>query len=125
MWISKKSLKKENDRLKNELNLIQQDLKDALKLKAEVIASNNKLAAAVESFMETYPLTLGETVYDVQLRSSKGRYTRTKASREHSVINEVIVDKKNYFNLVDRYIAKDVFKTLADAENHLNTICVE
>lgn len=91
----------------------------------ELIAKNNDLAHYINDIKEMFPLILGDTVYDVQLRSAKGRFTKTKASREHSLINEVVVDKKNYFSLVDRYKSNDVFFTYVDAEKHLNDVCVD
>ena len=110
MWTTKKALKAEIESLKN--------------LKNDVIKHNNKLADALEEMMAKYPFELGQVVYDVQLRSEKGRFTKTKASREYSIINEVVVDKKNYFNLVDRLYNEDVFTALADAEAHLDKVCV-
>lgn len=86
---------------------------------------NNEIADKLESMFKAYPFNIGDKVFDIQLRSSKGRFTKTKPSREHSIINEVIVDKKNYFNLVDRYNSNDVFKTLAEATDHLDSVCVE
>ena len=86
---------------------------------------NEELREDLREYEILYPFTMGQTVYDVQLRSAKGRFTKTKASREHSLINEVVVDRKNYFNLVDRYNAEDVFLTREDAEEKINTVCVE
>lgn len=79
----------------------------------------------LDEMNETFPFYLGQVVYDVQLRSASGRYTKTKASREHSLVNEVIVDKKNYFNLVDRYNNYDVFMDRDAAEKHLDNHCVD
>ena len=72
-----------------------------------------------------FPFSIGQVVYDVQLRSSKGRFTKTKASKEHSLINEVVVDHKNYFNLVDRYMSEDVFLHLECAQEYLEKVCIE
>ena len=91
----------------------------------KVVSYNNELADKVEYMMSMYPFTIGDTVYDVQLRSDKGRFTKTKASREHSIINEVVVDKKNYFNLVDRLHTSDVFTSRELAEAHLDEVCVK
>ena len=96
-----------------------------VEIKEELLRINNELADAVEKYMSMYPFELGQVVYDVQLRSSKGRFTKTKASREHSLINEVVVDKKNYFNLVDRYASNDVFTDRVKAEKYLESVCVE
>ena len=79
----------------------------------------------IEEYETLFPFKMGQVVYDVQLRSATGRFTRTKASREHSLINEVTVDKKNYFNLVERYNQKDVFVTRAGAEAQINAVCID
>lgn len=106
--------------------------KDLKKQIEELIEQNNKIAHDADELLnelnyrrDSFPFKLGDTVFDVQLRSDKGRFTKTKASREHSLINEVIVDKKNYFNLVDRYNNSDVFFTRARAEKYLNEVCVD
>lgn len=104
MWISKKKLTAEREEYKHKIEMLEYSL---------------------QFYQERYPFSIGDTVFDVQLRSSKGRFTKTKASREYSLINEVVVDKKNYFNLVDRYLAKDVFMTLSAAEEHLNEVCID
>ena len=79
----------------------------------------------LNSFLQNYPFEFGQVVYDVQLRNEKGHFTKVNASREHSKINEVIVDKKNYFNLVDRYNKQDVFTSMEEAVKHLDEICVK
>ena len=91
----------------------------------EVVKYNDELAEALEEMQSMYPFNLGDVVYDVQLRSAKGRFTKTKPSREHCIINEVVVDKKNYIGLVDRLASKDVFTTLDAATKHLDEVCVE
>lgn len=118
MWISKKKLKNENAQLTAEVAR-------ANELYNELLRDCCYLQDTVASYRAKYPFEIGQVVYDVQLRSSKGRFTKTKASREHSIINEVIVDKKNYFNLVDRYNNLDVFTTLEKAEEHLDSVCVD
>ena len=91
----------------------------------EMLVTNNDLSNEIIEMKSKFPFDLGQVVYDLQLRSSKGRFTKTKASREHSLINEVVVDKKNYFGLVDRYASKDVFKDRVEAEKYLESVCVE
>lgn len=114
-----------NGKLKKENAKLVQDNARLNAIVAEVTECNAEIADKLQDMMNMYPLTIGQTVYDVQLRSSKGRFTKTKASREHSYINEVIVDKKNYFNLVERLNAKDVFTTLGAAEEFITSVCVE
>lgn len=98
----------------------------------ELTDHNQKLNAKVHAQQEViseynkkFPFELGQVVYDIQLRSATGRFTKNKASREQSLINEVTVDKKNYFKLVDRYYAKDVFNTKEEAEKYMDTVCVD
>ena len=93
--------------------------------KKQLIAENNELRKALEEMYETFPFELGEVVYDLQLRSAAGKYTKTKPSKEQSIINEVVVDEKNYFKLKARYESRDVFRTYEGAEDYLNSICVE
>ena len=118
MWISKRSLKDQVTWLENELK-IEKGMKE------KVLEFNNEMADKLMDMISKFPFELGQTVYDLQLRSSKGRFTKTKPSREHSLINEVVVDKRNYFNLVERYNNNDVFKTYDEAEKYLVSVCVE
>ena len=111
MWTTKKKLKEQISVLEEQLT-------------KEIIV-NEDLNAQMEEIKNKFPFEIGQTVYDLQLRTDKGRYTKKNASREHSVINEVVVDKKNYFNLVDRYKSKDVFATRVMATKYLDELCKE
>lgn len=86
---------------------------------------NEDIADAYEMMRAIYPLDIGATMYDVQLRGDDGKYTRTKASREHSLINEVVVTTSNYFKLKTRMLKNDVFYTLDQAKKHLDEVCVK
>ena len=110
---------------RKKIKLLEASLAEVTALKNELMSANVKLSEALAEMQGKYPFKMGQTVYDLQLRSSKGRFTKTKASREHSLINEVVVDKKNYFGLVDRYASKDVFTDRVEAENYLESVCVE
>lgn len=88
-------------------------------LKAKVAA----LEAASADMLEVFPFKLGQVVYDLQLKNESGRYTKKNASIEHSVINEVVVNEKNYFSLVSRYRKHDVFFTYNDAYSYLTSVC--
>lgn len=90
-------------------------------LKAQVVELSAKLAA----YETAFPLTLGDTVYDVQLKNDKGRYAKKNASLEHSVVSPVVVEEKNYFNLVERYRSYDVFIDEETAREHLEAVCVK
>ena len=106
---TKKELRVEIDSLKSQ---IQNDISDAA-----------RLAEKIQDLRICFPFDIGQTVYDIQLKSAKGRYTKTRPSREHSSINEVVVDENNYFGLVTRYRRLDVFIDKQAAEDYLNEIC--
>lgn len=105
---------------KRELRLANEALIDSnIDLTIELEACEDALADVYDKF----PLDLGQVVYDVALKNSKGRYTKTNPSFEHCAITEVIVDEKNYFGLVERLNRNDVFIEYDDAVAHLETIC--
>lgn len=110
---------------KTKIKLLEASLAEVTDLKNELMSANVMLSKELAEMQCKYPFEIGQTVYDLQLRSSKGRFTKTKASREHSLINEVVVDKKNYFGLVDRYASNDVFTDKVEAETYLEYVCVE
>lgn len=93
--------------------------------KKELQAQVSEMAFKLAAFETAFPLTLGRTVYDVQLRNDKGRYARKNASLEHSLINPVVVDEKNYFSLVERYRTYDVFLDEETARAHLEAVCIQ
>ena len=97
------------------------ELKETIvELKREV----EDLEFELDQLAEQFPLTLGQTVYDIALKDSKGRYTKTDPSADYSIINAVIVDEKNYFNLAERFKRNnDVFFSEAEAAAYLNRIC--
>ena len=121
MWISKKKHKA----MIEQVNHLQEEVNRLEKIIEEVNDSNDRLRHMLYDYQDKYPFEIGQVVYDVQLRSANGRYTKTKACREHSLINEVVVDKKNYFNLVERSNKYDVFVDKSDAESHLDAVCVD
>ena len=85
---------------------------------------NQEISISWMGMRDMFPFDIGDTVYDLQLRDETGKYTKTKASREHSLINEVEVTEANYFNLKKRHLRNDVFSTLEDAKYFLDKICV-
>lgn len=108
MFTTKKKLKSELAALQTEYDLLSARYKDMM-----------------NAVRETFPFDLEQIVYNVQLRNAQGRFTKTKASRDNSHIDEVVVDKKNYFKLVDKLNNNEVFTSLADAENYLFSVCVD
>lgn len=94
-------------------------------LRMKIQALTEALDATREDLAVNFPLYMGATVYDIQLRGDNGKYTKTKASKEHSLINEVVVDTKNYFKLAERYRNYDVFLSYADALARLDEICIK
>lgn len=112
MWISKSTL----EDMKNEVAYLED-------LNKQLYEINKKQAAQIENLLLTYPFKLGQVVYDVHLKNEKGQTTKKNPSREHCVINEVIVDKKNYFKLVERFNECLVHSIRDSAERHLDIIC--
>lgn len=86
---------------------------------------NNDIANEYKKVRRDYPFDIGATMYDVQFRGEDGKYTRTKASREHSLINEVTVTEANYFNLKKSMLKNGVFFTLDQAKEYLDEVCVK
>ena len=95
------------------------------KTRKELKAENAALMDELEAMIEVFPFKLGQTVYDVQLRNEKGRYAKKNVSLEYSLINEVVVDEKNYFGLVERYKRDDVFYSYEMARAYLESVCVK
>ena len=110
---------------KKRIRELEEELENMRTTNNELLVNNNDLSDEIIEMKSKFPFDLGQVVYDLQLRSSKGRFTKTKASREYSLINEVVVDKKNYFGLVDRYASNDVFTDKIEAEKYLESVCVE
>lgn len=118
MWTTKKKLKKEICQLENKIKELEYKLN-------EIVSYNEELADVVEDFKNRFPFELDDVVYDIQLRNAKGRYTKVKGCKEHSTVNEVVVNKKNYFTLVERFNANEVFRSRTLALNRLDELCVE
>lgn len=108
-FVTKKALKIENAQYAEQLKTI--------------TLYNAELADKVESMLKMYPFNVDDVVYELILKNNKGRFTQTKPSREYSIIEEVTVTKRNYFNLVDRYNEGFVFTALDDAEAQLKSLC--
>ena len=117
-FTSKRKLKAQIAQLEYELNCMKN-------IKDEVIKCNNELVDYVELISKQFPFQLGQVVYDVQLRSAKGRYTKNKASKEHSFINEVVVTRDNYFELIDKYKDQEVYLVKEHAENYIEFVSIE
>jgi hypothetical protein len=90
---------------------------------ADLLCDVEVLSDELDCMIEDFPFVMGEVVYDVALKNAKGRYTKTKPSLSHSTITEVVVDEKNYFNLVKRLQRKDVFFEYDEAKEYLESIC--
>jgi hypothetical protein len=106
---TRKELKENISRLENELRDLHHRCRG---LKIEL-----------DAMKDTFPFVFGQTVYDVQLRNEKGRYARKNPSLKHSRINEVVVDEKNYFGLVERYNRQDVFIDYDTVDAFLMDVC--
>ena len=102
------------------------ELRNRIKeMEQQICEMNAAYAEAIQKLTEKFPFEIGQMVYDVQLRSKKGRYTTKNASIEHSLINDVIVTEKNYFGLVKRMRNNDVFTDYDAAKEHLINNCKE
>ena len=97
------------------------EFKTRRELKEEIALLSDKLA----TMQQMFPFAIGQTVYDVQLRNEKGRYAKKNASLEHSKINKIVVDEKNYFGLVERYQRHDVFVDYGTADAFLIDVCTK
>lgn len=102
--------------LKHKIDVLEGDLIDA---EEEIEHQENEL----NYYKQFFPLVLGSTVYDIQLRDVKGKYTKENASREHSYFNQVEVTEKNYFSLVERWKNQDVFLEESEANKYLDEVC--
>ena len=91
--------------------------------KKELRQQNEELQAELEEMHFDFPFAIGQVVYDIALRNNKGRYTKTHPSREHCLINEVVVDMHNYFTLARRYHTNDVFLSKESANKYLDDFC--
>lgn len=118
MWVTKKKLKAEITDLTNKLDI-------ANKEKDNLEAVLSEFIEKLNMYKKKYPFELGQTVYEVQLRNSKGRFTKTKGSREYSSVIEIVVDARNYFKLAEKFNTADVFTDYTVAQNYLLNICVE
>lgn len=95
-----------------------------MKILGREFKTKKELKAELSAMKDVFPFELGQTVYDVQLRNDMGRYATKNVSLEHSRINEVVVDTKNYFNLVERFKKNDVFVDYKSAKAYLESVCV-
>lgn len=96
--------------------ILEKDLEDA---ETDI----EELIQELAHYKTTFPLTLGDTVCDIQLRNANGRFAKRNASRQHSYYNKVVVTKSNYFSLVDRFLKKDVFINEFEANKYLDEVC--
>ena len=91
----------------------------------ELRTINNELADALEDMLSRYPLNIGEEVYELKLKSAKGRFTKTKASLKYSTVETIVVDTRNYFNLVEKLNNNELYVEREAAEVALKSICTE
>ena len=108
-FTTKKDLKRINGTLKEIIS----DLEDEC----------DQLECELSYMLDSFPFELGQVVYDVTLKNSKGRYTKVNPSFVYSTISEVTVDENNYFSLVNRFKNNDVFYSAELAEDFLKSIC--
>lgn len=116
---------KSKRKLKAQIAQLEYELNRTKNIKEGLLKYNNDLADYEEQMSKQFPFLLGQTVYDVQLRSVKGKHTKNKASRERSLIKEVTVTRDNYFELVDRYESQQVYIAREHAEQYIDSVSVD
>ena len=116
MFTSRKKIRKY-------IETIIEDNKLLKKTQQEVTMYNEELADKLEELMKKYPINIGDTLYEVCLRNDKGRFTKTKPSKEHSFIEATVVDTKNYFKLAEKFNNEEIFTTEKAAKKHLDSLC--
>lgn len=79
----------------------------------------HELDVKYDKLLHNFPYELGQTLYEVKFKDSKGRYTKTNPSKAHCEIVLVTVDENNYFSLKDR----DVFLSHSTAEAYIKYKC--
>ena len=97
--------------------------KELSKMIADLYADLGESQKELFDKWQAFPFDLGQVVYDLTLKNSKGRYTRVAPDLKRSTITEVVVNELNYFSLVERFRRNDVFASYEDAERYLKYIC--
>jgi hypothetical protein len=105
---TKKELKEEIKRLKNDLSEAEAEIENCDEL--------------LEYIRYSLPFDLDMTVFEVQLKNKNGKFTTARPSKEHSVIVPVVVTEKNYFRLAKKFMI-GVFYKKEEAEEYLTDIC--
>lgn len=115
-WTTRKELKRK-------IQTLEEKLKEA-ELSIKLAEGCNKmLSDRLDGIIENFPFELNTTVYAIELRNEKGRFTKKNPSFEHSSIVNMTVDTKNYFKLVDRYKNNEVFLDEDIAQCRLEMLC--
>lgn len=94
-------------------------------LKAKVQRLTDCLEQEREAIAVDFPIPMGATTYEVKLKGANGRFTTTKASKQHSVINEIIATPQNYFKLREKWFNGTLFLYSEDAHNYLDKMCID
>jgi hypothetical protein len=94
-----------------------------MKIFGITFTTKKELKETLVKMREAFPLDIGQIVYEVHLRNAKGRCIKSVPSREYCTIEEVIVDTKNYFSLVERLDCDDVFIDYDEALIYLDFVC--
>ena len=138
MWVTKKKLRNMLSDTEEQLCQTRNKLDDA-EARAdyyerayeatECLAKDHQLALQeqvkkYDAKVAEFPFSLGDTLYQVLLRSANGRFTKKKPSLAHSTVVAVEVDKKNYFKLLDAFNV-DYFASKESAAKHLEEVCGE
>lgn len=88
----------------------------------QVKGYNEEMGNKLTDMLDTFPLQLNTTVYQLVLKDAKGKFTKRNPCKENSSIVEVEVTKKNYFKLVEQFNNLQVFVDKQHAENELEEL---
>ena len=112
-------------RLKEDIAILEMQLERVRDASKDMRLRCTMLEADVDYMKSMFPFMLEDTVFEIQLKDSKGRFTKTKADRTQSGVIEIVADTKNYFKLVERYRAGNIFLSFEDASIKLDEICTK
>ena len=99
------------------------ELQEVKKENSKIREYNKQIADKCEHIMKLYPINIGDTLYEVCLKNDKGRFTKTKPCKEYSSVEELTVDTKNYFKLVEKFNNNEIFFVKKDAQKYLDSLC--
>ncbi len=104
---------------KKKYKALEQELLQERAIKNVLVISNNKMSETIADVAKYFPLRLGETIYTIQWRDAGGKFTKKNATPEQSSVVAVVVTKRNYFSLVEKFNNKEAFVNETKAVEYL------